>query len=194
MKTLSLLRLTPLRAGLFALLLSLPPVLPSSGGAARAADSAPAAAEGTIRVIAGLMVPLTDETGARWLPSRDFLDGETMDRPELRIANTDIPSVYRSERFGMTRFTRKIANGNYLVKLHFAVTYEAIDAPGQCVFTFDVEGNVTKDFDLFVKAGGALKAHVESIPVTVSDGALDIRFTGQAGNPTISAVEILPQP
>jgi hypothetical protein len=62
------------------------------------------------------------------------------------------------------------------------------------VFTFDVEGNVTRDFDLFVKAGGALKAHVESIPVTVSDGALDIRFTGQVGNPTISAVEIVPQP
>lgn len=193
MKTLSLLRPAPLRAGLFALLVALSAALPASRGTARAADPAPAA-EGTIRVIAGLMVPLTDETGARWLPSRDFLDGETMDRPELRIANTDIPSVYRSERFGMTRFTRRIANGNYLVKLHFAVTYEAIDAPGQCVFTFDVEGNVTKDFDLFVKAGGALKAHVESIPVTVRDGALDLRFTGQTGNPTISAVEIVPQP
>lgn len=184
MKTLSLLPLAPLRAGLVALLLSLAPALPAS----------PGAAAGTIRVIAGLMVPLTDETGARWLPSGDFPDGEAVDRPELRIANTDIPSVYRSERYGMTRFVRKIPNGNYVVKLHFAVTYEAIVGPGQCVFTFDVEGNVTRDFDLFVKAGGALKAHVESIPVMVSDGALDIRFTGQVGNPTISAVEIVPKP
>jgi hypothetical protein len=130
MKTLSLLPLAPLRAGLVALLLSLAPALPAS----------PGAAAGTIRVIAGLMVPLTDETGARWLPSGDFPDGEAVDRPELRIANTDIPSVYRSERYGMTRFVRKIPNGNYVVKLHFAVTYEAIVGPGQCVFTFDVEG------------------------------------------------------
>lgn len=38
----------------------------------------------------------------------------------------------------MTRFVRRIPNGNYEVKLHFAVTYEVIDGPRQCVFSFDV--------------------------------------------------------
>ena len=64
----------------------------------------------------------------------------------------------------MPRFVRRIPNGNYVVKLHFAVTYEVIDGSRQCVFSFDVEGRAFKDFDLFVRAGGALKAYVESIP------------------------------
>ncbi|MFM9092088.1 MAG: malectin domain-containing carbohydrate-binding protein, partial [Verrucomicrobiota bacterium] len=151
-------------------------------------------APATIRIIAGLSAPLTDETGEKWLPSHDFLDGDTMDRPELKIANTEIPSIYRSERFGMSRFARRIPNGNYLVKLHFAITYEGIDGPGQCVFGYEVEGRAVKDFDLFVRAGGTLKAHVESIPVVISDGTLDIKFTSQVGNPAISAIEIVPQP
>jgi hypothetical protein len=45
-----------------------------------------------------------------------------------------------------------------------------------------------------VRAGGARKAYVESIPVEINDGDLDIKFTGQLGNPTISAIEIVPQP
>lgn len=195
MKTLSPLLPPSLLTGLVALLLlSVSPAIPASSGAAPAAGTAPVAAGGTIRIIAGLSAPLTDEKGEKWLPSRDFLDGDTMDRPELSIANTEIPSVYRSERFGMTRFVRRIPNGNYLVKLHFAVTYEGIEGPRQCVFSFDVEGRAFKDFDLFVRAGGALNAYVESIPVAIRDGDLEIKFTGLAGNPTISAIEIVPQP
>ncbi len=195
MKTLGPLLPPSLHTGLVALLLlSVSPAIPASSGAAPAAGTAPVAAGGTIRIIAGQSAPLTDEKGGKWLPSRDFLDGDTMDRPELSIANTEIPSVYRSERFGMTRFVRRIPNGNYLVKLHFAVTYEGIEGPRQCVFSFDVEGRAFKDFDLFVRAGGALNAYVESIPVAIRDGDLEIKFTARDGNPTISAIEIVPQP
>lgn len=194
MKTLRPLLPPALMAGLFALLLFASPAIPAADGAAPKAGAAPVAAGGTIRIIAGLSAPVTDETGETWLPSRDFLDGDTMDRPELSIANTNIPSVYRSERYGMTRFVRKIPNGNYLVKLHFAITYEAIDGPRQCVFSYEVEGLAFKNFDLFERAGGARKAYVETIEVAISDGDLDIKFAGQVGNPTISAVEIVPQP
>ena len=83
-----------LHTGLVALLLlSVSPAIPASSGAAPAAGTAPVAAVGTIRIIAGQSAPLTDEKGGKWLPSRDFLDGDTMDRPELSIANTEIPSV-----------------------------------------------------------------------------------------------------
>ncbi len=195
MKTLSPLLPSSLHTGLVALLLlSVSPAIPASSGAAPAAGTTPVAAGGTIRIISGLSAPLTDEKGEKWLPSSDFLDGDTMDRPDLAIANTEIRSVYRSERYGMTRFVRRIPNGNYLVKLHFAVTYKAIDGPRQCVFSFDVEGRAFKDFDLFVRADGALKAYVESIPVAIRDGDLEIKFTGLSGNPTISAIEIVHQP
>ncbi len=195
MKNLSPLLPPSLHAGLVVLLLlSVSPAILASSGAAPAAGTAPVAAGGTTSIIAGLSAPLTDEKGEKWLPSRDFLDGDTMVRPELSIANTEIPSVYCSERFGMTRFVRRIPNGNYLVKLHFAVTYKAIDGPRQCVFSFDVEGRAFKDSDLFARAGGDLKAYVESIPVAIRDGDLEIKFTGLSGNPTISAIEIVPQP
>jgi hypothetical protein len=169
----------------------------AAGAAEKAAPRAnptAAASRGPIRIMAALSSGLTDETGVRWLPTEGFPDGDTMDRPELTIAGTEIPSVYKSERYGMSGFVRQVPNGDYTVRLHFAVTYEAIDGPGQCVFGFEVEGNRFKDFDLFVAAGGARKAYVESVPVTVSDGRLDIRFTSQSGNPTISAIEILPRP
>ena len=89
MKTLSPLLPPSLHAGLVALLLlSVSPAILASSGAAPAAGTAPVAAGCTTSIIAGLSAPLTDEKGEKWLPSRDFLDGDTMVRPELSIANT----------------------------------------------------------------------------------------------------------
>jgi hypothetical protein len=94
----------------------------------------------------------------------------------------------------MTSFTYPVLNGKYLVKLHFAETYEGITGPGQRVFSFTVQGHEFKDFDIWVKAGGALRAYVESVPVEVSDGNVQITFTAKVENPEINAIEIIPQP
>lgn len=153
---------------------------------------APSADTGAIRIRCGSSSAHTDETGVAWLPDEGFPDGDMMDRPGLAIGNTKTPSVYWTEHFGMSSFTRKVPNGTYLVKLHFAITYEGIGEAGQCLFTFDVEGTEFKDFDIWKKAGGPLRAHVESVRVKVTDGQLDIVFTAQRENPTISAIEIIP--
>jgi len=60
------------------------------------------------------------------------------------------------------------------------------------VFSFDVEGKTFKDFDVWVKAGGAARAYVETVPVNVTDGQLDIKFTPQIENPQINGIEIIP--
>jgi hypothetical protein len=152
----------------------------------------PAPASPTIRIKAGLATPLTDETGVVWQGDRGFADGDTIERPELAIANTKTPSVYRAERYAMSKFTQKLPNGKYLVKLHFAETFEEINAPGQRVFSFRVGAKEFKDFDPFAAAGGALRAWVVSVPVEITDGQLEITFMPKIENPEINAIEILP--
>jgi hypothetical protein len=94
----------------------------------------------------------------------------------------------------MTSFTYPVRNGKYLVKLHFAETYEGITEPGQRVFSFNVQGHEFKDMDIWVKAGGPMRAYVESVPVEVTDGKVRITFTPNVENPQINAIEIIPQP
>ena len=49
------------------------------------------------------------------------------------------------------------------------------------------------NFDIFVAAGGGLRAITQTFPVTVSDGTLNIEFLqGTADLPKISAIEVIP--
>lgn len=159
-----------------------------------AAAAAPAMALPPVHIKAGASAPFTDPEGVVWLAGAGFTDGETVDREDSQIANTTNPGIYRSERYSMTAFSYPVPNGKYTVKLHFCETYEGITAAGQRVFSFNVEGHEFKDFDLFVKAGGALRAYVETVPVEVTDGKLDIIFTPNVENPQINGVEIIPAP
>jgi len=145
-----------------------------------------------IRIKAGLFDSLTDSDGNVWLPDQGFADGETTERPEVQIANTKTPALYQSERYSMTSFSYPVPNGKYVVKLHFAETYDGITGPGERVFAFNVEGHEFKDFDVWIKAGGPMRAYVETVNVEVSDGKLDITFAPNVENPEINAIEILP--
>jgi len=109
------------------------------------------------------------------------------------VTGTKDPGLFSSEHFSMTAFSCKIPNGKYLAKLYFAETYEGITAPGQRVFSFNVQGKEFKDFDIWVKAGGPKRAYVESVPVEVTNGEFRIVFTPKVENPAINAIEILPQ-
>jgi hypothetical protein len=153
---------------------------------------APATPAPPVRIKAGPAAAFTDSAGNSWLPDQGFADGETIERPDLQIANTQTPAIYHSERYSMTSFSYPVRNGKYTVKLHFAETFEGIDGVGQRVFSFNVEGQAFKDFDVWVKAGGGLRAYIETVNVDVADGKLDISFTPQVENPEINGIEILP--
>ena len=94
----------------------------------------------------------------------------------------------------MDSFSQKIPNGKYEVKLHFCETYDGIAGPGQRVFTFELGGRTFNDFDVWAKAGGFARAYVETVPVEVTNGQLEIKSTAQAENPQINALEIIPAP
>jgi hypothetical protein len=162
---------------------------------ATAAPAAPVAAQTVkiIRIKTGVTEGFTDKSGNAWLPDQGFADGETTERPDAAIANATDPKIYQAERYSMTKFTQALPNGKYTVKLHFCETFDGITGPGERVFSFSVQGHEFKDFDVYVKAGGALKAYVETVPVEVTDGNLVITFTANVENPEINGIEIIPQ-
>lgn len=149
-------------------------------------------AQPTIRIKTGVSDGFTDSSGNAWLPDQGFADGETTDRPDLTITGASDQRIYRAERYSMTRFTQALPNGHYTVKLHFCETFDGITGPGQRVFSFNVAGHEFKDFDVWVKSGGALRAYVETVPVEITDGKLEITFTPNIENPQINGIEIIP--
>jgi hypothetical protein len=165
---------------------------PAATTAAPASNPIPAPVPPPVRIKAGASIALKDAEGNMWLPDQGFTDGETTERPDVQIVNAKTPALYQSERYSMTAFSYPVPNGKYIVKLHFCETYEGITGPGLRVFSFNVEGHGFKDFDVWVKAGGFLRAYVETVPVEVTDGKLDVTFTPSVENPQINGIEILP--
>ena len=166
----------------------------ASASTAVAAIPGASAPGGIFRVKAGQSAPFTDSEGRVWLAEQGFDGGDTIDRDSsTAIANTKDPGIYLSEHYGMNSFSCKIPNGKYTAKLYFAETYDGITGPGQRVFSFTVQGHEFKDFDVWVKAGGANRAHIESVPVEVTNGVFLIGFTSNIENPEINAIEIIPQ-
>ena len=157
------------------------------------ATPAPAKASGIIRIKAGSTAPFTDSKGNVWKAEEGFEGGNTIERPDLDIANTKEPGLYRSEHYLMDSFSCDVPNGKYIANLHFAETFEGITGEGQRVFSFTVQGHEFKDFDVWKKAGGANRAYVVTVPVEVTDGKFKITFSSNIENPQINAIEIVPQ-
>lgn len=168
----------------------------AAGAPAPAAKTLAADVSGTvtpIRIKAGKSEPVKDAEGNVWLADQGFEGGQTIERPDIQIANTRSPDLYRAERYSMDSFSWPVPNGKYVVKLHFAETFEGITGPGERVFSFNVHGREFKDFDPWVKAGGPLKAYVETVPIEVTDGKIKVTFTPKVENPQICAIEITAQ-
>jgi hypothetical protein len=159
-----------------------------------ATAAAPQAAQGILRIKAGVSAPFKDSAGNVWQADQGFDGGDVIDRDEsTAISNTQDPKLYLSEHYGMNSFSCAVPNGKYLAKLHFAETFESISGPGQRVFTFKLHGHEFRDFDIFAKAGGVNRAYVESVPVVVNDGKFKIEFISNVENPEINAIELIPQ-
>ena len=163
---------------------------------AEPAAAAPAAAvvQGAIRIKAGSTEPFKDSSGNVWQAELGFSGGDVAQRDaSTAIANTKDPGLFLSEHYSMDSFSCAVPNGKYTAKLYFAETYEGITGPGGRVFSFNVQGHDYKDFDVWVKAGGANRAYVETVPVEVTDGKFKITFTSNVENPEINAIELIPQ-
>jgi endoglucanase len=146
-----------------------------------------------VRINAGSAKAITDAEGNLWLADTGFVGGDVVDRGNIAIGNTNNPAIYRTEHWGMSEFAYAVPNGKYVVKLHFAETFEEITAKGGRVFSLDVGGTAIKNLDVFAEAGGARKALVKSVPVEVTGGKLVIKFLEGEQASEINGVEIVPQ-
>lgn len=144
-----------------------------------------------VRIDAGNSSPYTDSTGNVWSADTGFIGGNTVDRETIEIAGTTNDRLYQTERWGLSGFAQPLANGKYIVKLHFAETYQGISAAGQRVFDVNIEGTQIENLDVFAEAGGRNRALIKYVNVTVADGTLNISFTQQTQQPFINAVEII---
>ncbi|WP_161597203.1 CBM96 family carbohydrate-binding protein [Dyadobacter flavalbus] len=115
------------------------------------------------------------------------------------ILNTTDDELYRSGRCSPSfSYNIPVANGKVNVILHFAEIWYGIPGKGaggagkrQFNVTIENSRKLT-NFDIFAAAGGAMRAVQKSIPVTVTDGMLNIDFTsGAADLPRISAIEVV---
>jgi ELWxxDGT repeat protein len=127
-----------------------------------------------------------------------FSGGVVTTPTNLAIAGTADDFLYQTGRHG-TSFTYNFptGSGSYDVILHFAETYYGNTAPGGIgsrKFHVDAEGaRRLTDYDVFAKAGGALRARQETFRVNVSDGTLTVAFLkGSTDNPAVKAIEVLP--
>lgn len=85
-----------------------------------------------------------------------------------------------------------VANGSYIVKLHFMEGRNTSQTVGSRVFDVEVEGRIAMDdFDIFRFTGTAFPVYFD-ISVEVTDGNLDIDFITEKGSSLISAIEIRP--
>ncbi|MBD0255872.1 MAG: hypothetical protein ICV83_09145 [Cytophagales bacterium] len=127
-----------------------------------------------------------------------FSGGSVSAATTLGIVGTADDYLYQTGRHGASfAYNFPTGNGSYDVVLHFAETYYGNTAPGGVgsrKFHVDMEGvRRLTNYDVFARAGGALKVAQETFRVNVSDGTLNVTFLkGAADNPAVKAIEVLP--
>jgi hypothetical protein len=137
----------------------------------------------------------TDSSGNAWSADTGFNTGTT-NAVTTPINNTVNDVLYQTERWDATAspeltYSFTLTNGNYLVNLHFAETYAGAFSVGSRVFDVLLEGQLRIDnLDIYRQAG-ANTPLVIALPVTISDGQLNIALVHGLQNPKISAIEVV---
>src|SRR3546814_3352394 len=110
--------------------------------------------------------------------------------PYTTLFRSDQPALYENYRSGIAAYRVPVANGRYRVTLHLFEPAE--DAAGKRVFDVAVSGGAARrGVDPFALGKGKLKAATIVLPARVSDGILTIDFTKRAGEPIVSAVDLV---
>lgn len=115
---------------------------------------------------------------------RHAVDAATIDHPDAALYATEAWSAQ-----GLS-YDFALADGEYLVTLHFAEIWDGAFAEGARTFDVSIEGSVVEQaLDVFAESGvnaPLLKSYV----VRVTDGVLDIDLDADVQNPKLSALEV----
>lgn len=130
--------------------------------------------------------------GNTFVADQYFSGGSTY-TSQNAVGNTQDETLYQTERTsgGPLSYNIPIENGEHTVRLHFAEIYHT--QAGSRVMIINIEDSVVlTDFDIFVDAGGANQAIIQTYVATVNDNSLDIVLSASVNQPKISAIEIIP--
>jgi len=142
------------------------------------------------RISCGASESYTDETHEVWSADRGFSDGKTVTREKtLPIHNTTAPEVYRTERYGMKRYTLPVEPGTYTVRLHFAETFGVNYKRGARSFGITVNGkNVAEKLNPYTAAGGFARPVILEVAGCSATDQIGIEFTNGGA---IYGIEVL---
>lgn len=148
-----------------------------------------------IRINAGSSKNYTDPDGNLWVTDKGFYNTGSTYSTYKRIANTDKPVIYQTERYKPMTYNISLPDGihDIDVYLHWAEIYNGAFRVGARVFNVFMEGELVADnLDCFVAAGyeGNRAYIMKKTNVIVSDGALTIDFARVRQMPKINAIEI----
>jgi hypothetical protein len=113
------------------------------------------------------------------------------------IIGTTDDELYKSERYGVGfGYALPVENGDYDVDLHFAEIYfgSAVASVGvnERVFDVTIEDNLVIDNLDIYDTVGAETALVITVPVSVTDGQLNIDFISEINQAKVSAIQLRP--
>ena len=159
------------------------------------------------RIKAGSTTPITIN-GKTWKPDTGGDTTYAFDNLEpytnlaiTQIAGTDEDALYLREQSSNAdkkpfRYQLTLPNGNYVVRLHFAEIYWGAagtglsGGAGSRVMSVKLENQYSLiNFDIDQEVGAAT-AIIKNIPVTVTDGVLNIDFSATVNRPSLSALEV----
>jgi len=145
-----------------------------------------------IRIACGwISNSVTDTLGLIWAADNSFTNGNPANTGLANATNTNDSPIFCAQRYGSFTYSIPIPNGNYSLRLGFAETYWS--TAGSRVFNVSAQGNtILSAYDVVVRAGGKLIAKIESFPIVVSSGAVNLVFTSIIDNAMVSNIEIVP--
>ncbi|MEK7950994.1 malectin domain-containing carbohydrate-binding protein [Luteolibacter soli] len=151
-----------------------------------------------LRVNVGSNASYVDPQGNTWAADYGSNTGYT-DTNTAIITGTDKPALYQKRRIDRDSapeltYGLAVPNGDYRVVLHFVEVVPSVSFVGGRVFDITAEGALAvDDFDIFARVGANTALAVE-VPVTVTDGQLNIGFLHGTNNPVLSGIEVFTKP
>lgn len=132
--------------------------------------------------------------GISYLASGGF-SGATDSTTAAEITSTFDVALYQTSVYGTFSWAQSVPNGSYTLILKFSENWASATSSGKRVFDVDIEGNRRlSNLDLFVSAPGQYNAYDVALPVTVTDGQLNLAFTPSANNGLLNALVLLSVP
>ena len=142
--------------------------------------------------------------GKTWSADTTYAVGELQPYTNTKltdVAGTDEDALFYNEQHSNAAkkpwsYEFPVANGNYVVRLHFAEIYWGVPGGnlnggiGLREMSVAMEGQLRLvNFDPTQEVGAAT-AVIKNFPVTVTDGELNINFTSTVDRPMVCAIEV----